>query len=76
MTPIPNSSKGQLGSVITQAGRPLAFYSRKLNPAQQRSTTTERELLLLVETLKEFCKILLGQQVVAHYPFKFNTQTI
>jgi hypothetical protein len=40
--------------------------SRKLNPAQTRYTTTERELLSMVETLKEFRNILLGQQVVVH----------
>ena len=61
-----DASKYQLGSVISQGGRPVAFYSRKLNPAQQRYTTTERELLSIVETLKEFCNILLGQQVVVH----------
>jgi transposase InsO family protein len=61
-----DASKYQLGSVISQRGRPVAFYSRKLNPAQQRYTTTERELLSIVETLKEFRNILLGQQVVVH----------
>ena len=61
-----NASKLQLGSVIAQQNRPVAFYSRKLNPAQQRYTTTERELLSILETLKEFRNILLGQQVVVH----------
>ena len=61
-----DASKLQLGSVIAQKNRPVAFYSRKLNPAQQRYTTTERELLSIVETLKEFRNILLGQQVVVH----------
>ena len=44
----------------------LLFYSRKLNPAQTRYTTTERELLSIVETLKEFRNILLGQQIIVH----------
>ena len=44
----------------------MAFYSRKLNPAQTRYTTTERELLSIVETLKEFRNILLGQQIIVH----------
>ena len=61
-----DASKAQLGSVISQCGKPIAFYSRKLNPAQQRYTTTERELLSIVETLKEFRNILLGQEVVVH----------
>ena len=53
-----DASKLQLGGVITQNGKPLAFYSRKLKDAQTRYTTTERELLSIVETLKEFKSIL------------------
>jgi RNase H-like domain found in reverse transcriptase len=51
-----DASHLQLGAVILQQGKPVAFYtkSRKLNPAQMRYITTERELLSIVETLKEF----------------------
>jgi RNase H-like domain found in reverse transcriptase len=41
----------------------IEFYSCKLNPTQTRYTTTERELLAIVETLKEFCDILLGHKI-------------
>ena len=40
-----DASAFQLGSCISQDKRPIAFYSRKLAPAQTRYTTTERELL-------------------------------
>ena len=55
-----DASDLQLGAVISQNNKPIAFYSRKLNPAQTRYTTTEKELLAIVETLKEFKNILLG----------------
>jgi RNase H-like domain found in reverse transcriptase/Reverse transcriptase (RNA-dependent DNA polymerase) len=57
-----DASHTQLGAVISQKGRPIAFYSRKLKPEQTRDSTTERELLSIVETLKEFRNILLGQK--------------
>jgi hypothetical protein len=61
-----DASNKQLGAVTMQEGKPLAFYSRKLNSAQTRYTTGEQELLSIVETMKEFRDILLGQQVIVH----------
>ena len=71
-----DASKVQLGSVISQRGRPVAFYSCELNPAQQRYTTTEQEVLSVVATLKEFRNILLGQQVIVHMDHLSYTQAI
>jgi hypothetical protein len=59
-----DASNKQFGAVIMQEGKPLAFYSRKLRSAQTRHTTGEQELLSIVETLKEFTNILLGQKVI------------
>jgi hypothetical protein len=61
-----DASNKQLGAVIMQDGKPLALYNRKLNSAQTRYTTGEQELLIIVESLKEFRDIILGQQVIVH----------
>ena len=77
-----DASKLQLGSLISQKDKPIAFYSRKLNPAQVNYATTERELLSIVESLKEFRNILLGQQIKVYTDHKsltyktFNTERI
>ena len=61
-----DASNTQLGAVIMQEGKPLAFYSRKMNKAQRNYTVGEQELLSIVETLKEFKNILLGQKLIVH----------
>ena len=58
-----DASKRQLGAVITQNNRPIAFFSRKLSEAQNKYGVTELELLSIVETLKEFKGMLWGQTI-------------
>jgi hypothetical protein len=44
----------QLGAVITQENRPIAFFSWKLSTTQCKNSVTKIELLAIVETSKEF----------------------
>ena len=77
-----DASKAQLGAVISRNNKPMAFYSRKLNPAQVNYTTTERELLSIVENLKDFRNILFSQQIKVYTDHKnlshksFNTERV
>jgi hypothetical protein len=58
-----DASSEQLGAVITQKNRPIAFFSRKLSVAQRKHSVTEIELLAIVETLNEFKGMLWGQPI-------------
>jgi hypothetical protein len=57
-----DASDQQFGAVIMQDKTTIAFYTRKLNTAQKRYTTTERgiKLLLDIEPCKEYKNILLS----------------
>ena len=42
----------QLGAVMIQNGKPIAFYSQKFTKTKTRYTVTEKELINIVKTLK------------------------
>ena len=55
-----DASDKQLGAVIIQNNKPIAFLSRKLSKLQRNYTTTKKGLLSIVECLKQFRGILFG----------------
>ena len=58
-----DAPKLQIGAVISQKSKPIALYSRRMNIAQKYYTTTEKEILYIVASLKDFRNILLGHQI-------------
>ncbi len=58
-----DASATQLGVVIAQDNRPIALFSTKLSKMQQKYSVTKIELLIMVETLKEFKGMLWGQSI-------------
>ncbi len=61
-----DASNKQLGAVITQNNRPIAFFSQKLSDPQSKYIVTKLDLLAIVETLQEFNGMLWGQRINVH----------
>ena len=58
-----NASAFQSEAVIVQKGKQIASYSRNLTDAQQQYIVTYIYLPSILETLKEFRTILIGQKL-------------
>ena len=58
-----DASDKQLSAVISQNNKLIAFFSRKLVKPHRNYTTTNEELLVIVEYLKQFCGIIFGYEI-------------
>jgi len=79
-----DASDYQMGGVISQDEKAVAYWSKKLSGAQKNYTTTEKELLAITELLKEFRNMLYGQEIIIYTDHanlampnaKFNCQRV
>ena len=58
-----DASDKQLGAVISQNNKPIAVFSRKLIKPQRNYTTNKKELIVIVECLKQFRGIIFGYEI-------------
>ncbi|KAG7367309.1 reverse transcriptase RNA-dependent DNA polymerase [Nitzschia inconspicua] len=58
-----DASDTQIGAVILQDNKPVAFHSRKLTGAQSRYPIPDKEALAIVEVLTVFRSMLLGAEI-------------
>ena len=57
-----DASNVAIGSVLSQSNRPIGYFSRTLNSAEQNYSTIEKELLAILESTKHFRPYLYGRK--------------
>ena len=63
-------SDKQLDAVIIQNNKPIAFFSRILSQPQHNYNTNDKELLAIMECLKQFRRILFGYEITYYQIIK------
>ena len=65
-----NARDFQSGAVISQNIKTINFYSKKVTDAKKSYTVSEKEMLRIFVTLKEFRTILLRQRIIIYTDHK------
>ena len=56
-----DASNFAIAGTLNQEGRPIAFHSRTLSPAEQRRSSVEKEAYAVVEALRKWRHLLIGR---------------
>ena len=69
-----NASNNGIGAVLSQKGRPIAFFSKALSPKQQATSVYKKEMLAVLTAVKKWTAYLLGRHFLIktdHHSLKF-----
>jgi hypothetical protein len=55
-----------IGGVLNQEGKPIAFFSEKLNESRKKYSTYDKEFYALVRTLEHWSHYLLHKEFIFH----------
>ena len=67
-----DASSTGLGAVLSQKGRPIAFFSKALSPKLQAKSMYEKEMLAILSAVKKWNAYLLGR----HFQIKTDHQNL
>ena len=60
----------RFGGVVWKEQKPVILFSRKLIDTKKRYNANKKNLISIVEMIKDFCTILLGNSIVAYNDHK------
>ncbi|GJX25180.1 gag-pol polyprotein [Tanacetum coccineum] len=55
-----------IGAVLSQSGRPIAYFSEKLNDAKRRYTTYDKEFYAIIRALDHWQHYLISKEFILH----------
>jgi hypothetical protein len=59
-----DASRSALGAILMQQGKPLAYFSKSLGPANSAQSIYEKEALAILEALRKWRHYLLGNKLI------------
>jgi hypothetical protein len=72
-----NASGFEIGAVLSQEDKAIAYFSKKLNEAKVKYSTYDKEIYAIIQTLKKWRHYLIPKEVVLYsdnHALKFVTQ--